>query len=257
VNGYHGAYLNLPSPPVSLLSCLQTSFLQKDGKTKLEIAVIWDDGVVKPHPPVLPEVVGKLHCAEGVEMADWKPYTHDLGREIVAGLYFCDEAAIETEAIDASSEPSRPPSHSLIKEIPYLTHHSIADVWRKPLERDAYGMEHARVWNGTGDIDDEAAAPPLGCARCWGCTSQWDVLGYPALVFPVTKCDPEGDLREEGCTPGNKDDRFNYELYEPEEYTDAPVSLQLVGRKYEEKKIMEALELIKERTGLPLAKFVW
>ncbi|KAL2358758.1 hypothetical protein BJ546DRAFT_1073963 [Cryomyces antarcticus] len=134
-------------------------------------------------------------------MADWKPYTHDLGREIVAGLYFCDEAAIETEAIDASSEPSRPPSHSLIKEIPYLTHHSIADVWRKPLERDAYGMEHARVWNGTGDIDDEAD--------------------------------------------------------EPEEYTDAPVSLQLVGRRYEEKKIMEALELIKERTGLPLAKFVW
>ncbi|KAK5170787.1 hypothetical protein LTR04_003675 [Oleoguttula sp. CCFEE 6159] len=182
-------------------------------------------------------------------MADWKPYTHDLGREIVAGLYFCDEAAGETEAIDASSEPSRPPSHSLIKEIPYLTHHSIADVWRKPLERDAYGMEHARVWNGTGDIDDEA-----GELAGEGCVDGCDTLTYGAgSGAAVGLCEVLGlyeSVGRAGLPSAGVSD-------EPEEYTDAPVSLQLVGRKYEEKKIMEALELIKERTGLPLAKFVW
>ncbi|TKA61195.1 hypothetical protein B0A49_10935 [Cryomyces minteri] len=239
---------------------------------------MWDDGVVKPHPPVLRalrEVVGKLHGVKGVEMVDWKPYKHDLGWEIVAGLYFGDGAAEETQAIDASGEPWRPLSNFIIKENPHLKHHSIADVWRKTLERDVYRMEYARVWNETGDIDEETdeftgegcvdailcpvgpgAAPPLDCARCWGYTSQWNVLNYPALVFPVTKCDPEVDVREEGYTPRNKDDEFNYELYEPEKYRDAPVSLQLVGRRYEEEKIIEALEFIKERTGLPFVKFV-
>lgn len=57
-----------------------------DGK-KLKVAVIWDDGVVKPHPPVtraLKQVVEKLKAKGNVEIVDWKPYKHDLAWEIIA-----------------------------------------------------------------------------------------------------------------------------------------------------------------------------
>lgn len=56
---------------------------------KLKIAVIWDDGVVKPHPPVtraLKQVVDKLKANGNVEIVDWQPYKHDLAWEIIVSF---------------------------------------------------------------------------------------------------------------------------------------------------------------------------
>ncbi len=47
---------------------------------KLKVAVMWHDGVVKPHPPVtraLHEVISKLEGLDWVEIVDWQPYKHD------------------------------------------------------------------------------------------------------------------------------------------------------------------------------------
>jgi amidase len=41
---------------------------------------------------------------------------------------------------------------------------------------------------------------------------------------------------------------------EPSKYVDAPISLQLVGRRYEDEKLIEAMELITQAASLPLAK---
>ena len=90
-------------------------------------------------------------------------------------------------------------------------------------------------------------------------TSQWNLLDYPSLVFPVTTVDQEKDQAETGYQPRNEKDQFNYKLCgskvdtiqrfeltredSPERYTDAPVSLQLVGRRYEDEKVGPYLEL--------------
>jgi Asp-tRNA(Asn)/Glu-tRNA(Gln) amidotransferase A subunit family amidase len=53
---------------------------------KMKVAVMWDDGVVKPHPPVtraLQQVVEKLKGRENIEIVEWKPYKHDLAWEII------------------------------------------------------------------------------------------------------------------------------------------------------------------------------
>lgn len=39
----------------------------------------------------------------------------------------------------------------------------------------------------------------------------------------------------------------------PETYIDAPISLQLVGRRYDDEKVIEALEMISEIVQLPFA----
>ena len=56
------------------------------------------------------------------------------------------------------------------------------------------------------------AAPLLECSRYWGYTTQWNLLDYPALVFPVTKVDSTVDVREEDYVPINAQDQYNYNL---------------------------------------------
>jgi amidase len=58
----------------------------REGMGSLKVAVLWDDGVVKPHPPVLRAlrtVVEGLKGVEGVEVVDWKPLKHDHAWEII------------------------------------------------------------------------------------------------------------------------------------------------------------------------------
>ncbi|KAL2040240.1 hypothetical protein N7G274_007143 [Stereocaulon virgatum] len=244
----------------------------------IRIAVMWDDRVVRPHPPItraLLEVVEKLKEVERVELLEWEPHAHDEAWEIVSSLYFCDGAREESDAIEASGEPWRPLSTFIIKDNPNVKKLSVDEIWYWTQRREAYRRAYAKIWNETGtrvgDTGDlqgmvdvilcpvgPGAAPPLDCARYWGYTSQWNVLDYPALVFPVTKVDLEVDKVDNGYKPMNDKDRYNHELWQsgPEKYKDAPVSLQLVGRRYEDEKVVEALDIIKDRIGLPFANFV-
>lgn len=53
---------------------------------KLKVGVLWDDGVVKPHPPItraLQQIVDKLKANDDFEVVEWKPYEHDLAWEII------------------------------------------------------------------------------------------------------------------------------------------------------------------------------
>ena len=58
-----------------------------------------------------------------------------------------------------------------------------------------------------------------------------------------------------GYKPMTPQDEWNQSIYSPEKYADAPVSLQLVGRRYHDEKVFEAFEYIREATGLPFAAF--
>ena len=163
----------------------EVSYLTKsDGKKRLRVGVLWDDGVVKPHPPIiraLNECCEKLRGVAEVELVDWKPYKHDYAWDIISSLYFADGAREEKEAIDASGEPWRPLSHFIITEQPMCKELSVPEVWKWTVKRDAYRAEYAELWNQTAtDGDAESAvdvilspvgpgaAPPLNHARYWG-----------------------------------------------------------------------------------------
>ncbi len=55
-------------------------------------------------------------------------------------------------------------------------------------------------------------APPLDTSRYWGYTSQWNLLDYPAVVFPVTTVNPALDGRDQAYVPMNEKDRYNHNL---------------------------------------------
>jgi amidase len=208
------------------------SHLDKGKGKKLKVGVIWDDGIVKPHPPViraLSEVMSKLKESPDIEVVDWKPYKHDEAWEIIASLYFCDGAKEETEAIDATGEPWRPLSEFIIKENPYVKTLTVEEIWKMTIRREQYRNAYAQAWNDTatgtgpnGELEGvvdvilcpvgPGVAPPLNQARYWGYTAQWNILDYPALVFPVTKVDPKVDITDTSYKPRNEKDEFNHKL---------------------------------------------
>ncbi len=237
----------------------QESYLKKSSGKKLKIGVLWHDGVVKPHPPVLraiQEVVDKLKDVQSVEIVDWKPYKHDEAWSIISSLYFSDGGQEEIAAIEASGEPWRPLSKFILKDNQLVKKLTVEEIWQLTMKREGYRTEYAKVWNdtatGTSETDElegtvdvilcpvgPGAAPPLDCARYWGYTAQWNLLDYPALVFPVTKVDPTRDMLDQDYVPMNEKDEYNHQLWKsgPEKYEGAPVSLQLVGRRYEDEKV--------------------
>lgn len=124
-------------------------------------------------------------------------------------------------------------------------------MWNSQVQRDMYRTEYANTWNETatskganGELEGmvdvilspvgPGSAPKLDTSKWWGYTSQWNLLDYPALVFPVDKVDVEKDSGEETYTPRNDKDKYNWDLWEQygaEGYKDAPISLQLIGRR--------------------------
>ncbi|KAG0645545.1 amidase [Hyphodiscus hymeniophilus] len=247
-------------------------------KKKLKIAVLWDDGVVKPHPPVtraLKEVVDKLKESSNVEIVEWKPYKHDLAWELIANLYFSDGGAQELAACAESNEPLRPLTKYILTENPHVQAHSVDSMWAACVKRDNYRAEYAAHWNSTatsvsstGELEGmvdiilcpvgPGAAPKIDTAKWWGYTSQWNLLDYPALIFPVDKVVVAKDGEKTDYQPRNEKDKYNWDLWEKygaEGWKDAPVSLQLVGRRYEDEKVIQALEIVQKETGQPFVTY--
>lgn len=208
------------------------SYLGKGDNKQLKIGVLWDDGVVKPHPPVTratQEVVDKLKNVPGVEIVDWKPYRHDLAWDIISSLYFIDGGNRDAKLMESSGEPWLPLTKFIIKDNPNVKHFSVDETWDWCEKRDEYRAAYASVWNETatstspnGELEGmvdvilcpvgPGAAPPIGQARYWGYTAQWNLLDYPAAIFPVTKVDPNVDVADADYKARNEKDEFNHRL---------------------------------------------
>jgi len=93
------------------------------------------------------------------------------------------------------------------------------------------------------------AATPHEQSRYWGYTSQWNLLDYPGAVFPVTTVDPSKDVKDTAYVPKNEKDKFVHDMYRPELYKDAPVSLQVIGRRNHDEKVLAALREIEAALG--------
>ncbi|KAL9048641.1 MAG: hypothetical protein Q9162_007619 [Coniocarpon cinnabarinum] len=238
-----------------------------DPSKRLRIAVMRDDGVVRPHPPILralEETVEKLRQDRNIELSEWIPWRHDYAWKLILKLFFSDGAEGVRKQFDASGEPMKSLSKWILEEqaSPHTKLDS-RDIWQITKERDQYRAAYNQKWNDTGSGKDSlgnpvntvdailcpagpGAAPPLECARYWAYTSQWNLLDYSALVFPVSKADPSRDHADPSYKPRNADDAYNHALYVPEKYQDAPLSLQLVGRRYDEEKLISITERIQK-----------
>ena len=164
------------------------------------------------------ETVARLKTISNIEVIEWKPYLHDEAWAIVSSLYFTDGGAEDAATIAESGEPWRPLTKWMIKENPCVKKLTPQKLYYWQEEREAYRKEYARVWNETaigrnalGELEGmmdvilcpvgPGVAPAHGTAKYWGYTSQWNLLDYPAVVFPVTKVEKDKDERDLAFEP--------------------------------------------------------
>ncbi|KAL4949675.1 amidase [Aspergillus filifer] len=234
-------------------------------KKPLKIAVQWWDGVVRPHPPItraLKEVADACKKA-GMKVIDWDStfIDHQEGWEIISSLYWPDGGQEVLGLMEESGEPILPLTKFIIQEQPSVKNMTQKELWETCTKRDVYRTQYARAWTKTGTGEDGqevdvilcpasfGAATPHDQSRYWGYTANWNLLDYPGAVFPVTTVDPAKDPIDTEYTPVNEQDRWAHEMYAPEKYTDAPVSLQVVGRRGYDEKVLAALAAIEGALG--------
>lgn len=248
----------------------------------LKVAVQWWDGVVQPHPPMtraLKEVSEACRRA-GMIVVEWdcQSLNHRKGWEILASLYWTDGGEHVKKILRDAGEPELPLTKFIIDEQPSvrkLSQQELWDVSQQPTsasiswlinpaqrcsERDEYREAYARAWNATAEDDGQevdvilcppsfGAATPHEQSRYWGYTANWNLLDYPGVVFPVTVVDPVKDPKDADYVPKNEEDRFVYEMYNPHRFLNAPVSLQLIGRRQQDEKVLAALAEIERAMG--------
>lgn len=90
------------------------------------------------------------------------------------------------------------------------------------------------------------SAVPHRTCRWVGYTKVWNFLDYPALTFPAGRAEASIDLQKEDYTPRNPLDAWNKDLYDPISMDGHPIGLQIIGRRFEEEKILGIATIIEK-----------
>ena len=198
----------------------------------LRLGIIWHDDVVAPHPPIsraIEQLVSMLKQRRDVEIVEFKPYKHDEGWAIVSSLYFTDGGKADAKVIEESGEPWCPLTDWIINKndcVKNLTREEL-EYWLE--EREEYRIEYNEAWNRTGQWNPElgrfencidALICPVGpsvatrhnTAKYWIYTAVWNLLDWPALVFPAGRADSSVDTKAERADFMSDLDKENWAL---------------------------------------------
>lgn len=229
-----------------------------ENKRKITIGVLNSDGIAKPQPPVtraIKEIADKLISSgtiRGIEIdvVPFEPCKHDQAMEIIMNLYHEQGGIPQRKLADSVGEPMMPLSDVFLnKDNPIGRECSVPDLWKYNAMKRQYRAEYNKYWLRSG-IDvlicpvHPGPAQPHNSTTSFTYTTQWTVLDYPCIAFPVTVVDQEKDVPETNYKPCGEVDSLYYHRYRPEVYKGAPVGLQLVAQRNEDEKLLECMTLI-------------
>ncbi|GAA6041540.1 hypothetical protein JCM8097_004252 [Rhodosporidiobolus ruineniae] len=218
------------------------------GREKKCFAVMWSDGLVRPHPPIergLRKAVEKLKAA-GHEVVNWDSLDHAAAQEIVSRIFDSDGGEDVRRLIGDSGEPILP--QVFTSQFPAI---SVYESWQLNKRRDAYRQLFLRTYLFTSSRPSAQTPRPIDCIICPTAphlaaphlesprpaglityTTVWSLLDLPCLTVPTGESvDPILDGKPEAGTyePLSEVDKENWEGYSPELYANAPIVLQLVS----------------------------
>jgi amidase len=221
---------------------------------KLCFGVLRTDGVVNPTPPVrraIEMVVRALRTA-GHEVIDWQPPSHRIINDTGFNSWIYDGGKDVCSAFALSGEPMAPQVsfyQSLEKEF------AATEIAAINVELRRLKKEYLEYWNstaektGTGRPVDAVISPlaPFPAARrekykYYGYSTWVNALDYTSVVVPVTNANKKIDMKEEGYKALDEQDKIIQDDYDPEIYDGAHVSLQIVGRRLQEEKMLAVAE---------------
>ncbi|EPT04504.1 hypothetical protein FOMPIDRAFT_1113035 [Fomitopsis schrenkii] len=242
--------------------------LEGHGRGKqLCFAIVWDDGSVKPHPPL----TRALHMtrdaltAAGHKVIDWQPLKHHefnrlssaiwlagSRRDIMANVAESGEPLLANMGLEEDTSPGLFVGPKAKDVIAY-------DLWQMQSQLFKLRKEYLEHWQktvsrtGTGRPVDAIICPAsASVATTHGknlytnYTTVWNALDYAATVFPVTKVDAAIDVGAAPHAFHSSIDKTYYEMYDPAVFHGMPVGLQLVGKTLEEEAVLAMTGIVVE-----------
>ncbi|KZT30413.1 general amidase [Neolentinus lepideus HHB14362 ss-1] len=229
------------------------------GGKHLCFGIMWNDGTLTPHPPVIRalKIAKKAVEEAGHTVIVWSPYRHAELANITRAIWTADggadyRAALLTvgEPLINSMKPDADP-HEVVAHRKHREPLTVYDLWQVHKQKRQLRKEYMDLWNSTASKTETGrpidalicppapyAAVPHGQTRSAGYTMVWNALDYPALIVPVTKVDPSVDVVEPQERFFGQGDETLYKIYDPEVFKDAPVGVQLVTQKQEEEALL-------------------
>ncbi|EXJ84240.1 hypothetical protein A1O3_04907 [Capronia epimyces CBS 606.96] len=228
--------------------------------TKLSIGLLKFDQVVMPHPPILralDDAATKLKAA-GHEVVEFTPYQHQRAWDIAYPLYYATGGKEMQAHLDVTGEPW-PKAAAKLSANPDLREQSASELYALHNAQDTYKKEYLKHWNATAKLT--STARPIDALLCpinpcasyphdfltwWGYAAQWNLLDYPGVIIPVGFVDKDRDVKDTSYKPTSAMDKEHYELYDPDLWHNAPISLQLVGRQFEDERLLAVSAVVDE-----------
>lgn len=180
-------------------------------------------------------------------------------------MYFLDGGAEYRETMQKSGEPVVQQSSWILDHARGRGEFAVAEILRLNLDRETFRAKALLHWNATQQrtatgrpVDailcpiTPTLAPPHDTTSWWGYSSQWNILDLPAVVFPVGRYKQEEDFDSQPAgftSPRNDVEKYIQEQWQPNTYDNAPVSLQLVGRRHNEEKLLAILDAVERAAG--------
>ncbi|OKL59724.1 hypothetical protein UA08_05032 [Talaromyces atroroseus] len=90
---------------------------------------------------------------------------------------------------------------------------------------------------------------PHNSCRWVGYTKVWNFLDYSALSLPVTTISKDVD-HAESYEPRNSLDDWNWNLYDPNSMHGHPIGLQVIGRRFEEEKMLAVAKVMEDLNNI-------
>ncbi|KAL6916189.1 hypothetical protein FSST1_007684 [Fusarium sambucinum] len=254
----------------SYLSRADSKGNAKSGGKPLKMGVLWSDGVVGPHPPVIRglRVVVEALKKAGHKVIDWEPPSQERATTIIGGFFSADGAHDVHGHLDRSGEPLIPDLEDGFK---LKTPAELLKYQDLTLQGLAYEREYSDYWNSTesqdgkistrivssqrliyvGQIVDAVLMPVAPHAAVipgkfyhGAYTDAMNVTNYSVVVIPTIRADANIDVFDDSYKPLGDLDNKNWKAYDPAIYDKAPVGIQIVGRKFEEEKCLAIARIV-------------
>lgn len=184
------------------------------------------------------------------EVFEWHDPSHQHINELCFATWRFDGGEDVHSAFGLSGEPIAPQITKAFGD-KLIEQYKASDIMAVNIGKREAQKEYMDFWNNSAAFTttrrpvDAVISPlaPWPAARVnqydyYGYTTWVNLLDYTSVVVPVLRADKTVDKMDADFKPLNDIDKLCHESYDPEVYDGAKVSVQFVGRRLQEEKML-------------------
>lgn len=227
---------------------------------QLSFGLLKSDGVVNPQPPVARaiDIVVKAVEKAGHKVIEWSDPKQQEGLGTIFAAWSYDAGNDLRESFALSGEPVSKQISATLGATPEGEATASA-IMKNNVAQRGWKKHFVDLWNSTasktetGKPIDAIITPvaPYPAARpemykYYGYSVWVNGVDMTSVVIPVTIADKNVDKYEDGYQPLGDQDKTCKDDYDAEIYDGAHVGIQLVGRRFQEEKMLAIAEYLSQ-----------